>query len=159
MMSNEIWKDVEGYCGKYRISNMGRVMAMWRGNQYTEKNGEPHILKPSIHKQGYLKVALTYKGKRKISFIHRLVAEAFLPNPDNLPQVNHKNEVKDYNMVWVNEDGSIDYNKSNLEWCDAKYNSNYGTRIQRHREMVSKPVIQYTLDGEFCRIRERTDLD
>ena len=136
---NEIWKDIEGYNGRYKISSFGRVMSMWQSNQYKTHIGKPKIVKPAEHRQGYLYVYLTNNGEKTKHYVHRLVAEAFIPNPDNLPQVNHKSEVKTENFV------------ENLEWCDGKYNSNYGTRIERHRELVSKPVIQTTLDGKFVR--------
>ena len=136
-MESEIWKDIEGYDGKYQVSNLGRVRSMWRNNQYKNKIGTPTVLKPSIDSHGYVQVHLTKNGVPKTVLLHRLVAEAFIPNPDNLPQVNHKSEVKTENFV------------ENLEWCDGKYNSNYGTRVDRHRAMVSKPVIQTTMDGEF----------
>lgn len=133
----EIWKDIPGYNGKYQVSNMGKVRAMWRNNQYEEKIGEPHLLKQSEHRQGYLKVYLSLDGESKGYYVHRLVAEAFIPNPDNLPQVNHKSEIKSENFV------------DNLEWCDGKYNSNYGTRPERHGKLVSKPIIQYDLNGNI----------
>ncbi len=139
MMEKEIWKTIEGYDGKYQVSNLGRVRAMWRNNQYQNHIGKPTILKPGKHKQGYLQVYLTLGGKRKTYFIHRLVAEAFIPNPKNLPQVNHKNEMKTDNTV------------ENLEWCDGKYNSNYGTRVERWKLQVAKPIIQTTIDGKFVR--------
>ena len=79
-------------------------------------------------------VQLWNKQKCFQTFVHRLVAQAFIPNPNNLPQVNHKDENPLNNCVWVNEDGSINYDKSNLEWCTAKYNTNYGTCIKRRSE-------------------------
>ena len=135
----EIWKDIEGYNGRYRVSNLGRVMSMWRTNQYKTHIGKPMIMHQGIHRQGYLKVSLTDGSTIKNYFIHRLVAEAFIPNPDNLPQVNHKDEDKSNNRV------------DNLEWCDGKYNSNYGTRAERWRPQVAKPIIQKTLDDKFVR--------
>ena len=136
-MKNEMWKDIEGYNGKYQISNYGRVKCMWRKNQYRDHIGEPFILKPGVHQQGYLKVTLTKEGKPNHCYVHRLVANAFIPNPNNLPQVNHRDEDKTNNCV------------ENLEWCDGKYNSNYGTRVERWRELVFKPVEQYTKDNVF----------
>ena len=117
----EIWKDIEGYEG-YQVSNMGRVRSF--------KYGKVRILKPVANKNGYLKVQLYKNNSLKTIFIHRLVAMAFIPNPNNLPQVNHKDEDKTNNIV------------SNLEWCDAKYNSNYGTARKRMIEKIQKVVIQ-----------------
>ena len=137
---SEIWKDIEGYEGKYRVSNLGNVMVMWRANQYKDHTGKPHLLSPAKHRQGYLTVYLCKDGKRSRKYyVHRLVAEAFIPNPDNLPQVNHKDEDKSNNCI------------ENLEWCDGKYNSNYGTRVERWRPQVVKPIIQKTLDEKFVR--------
>lgn len=139
MMMNEIWRNIEGFDGKYQVSNQGRIRSMWRNNQYKTHIGTPTILKLITHRQGYLYVLLSKDGKQTKHYIHRLVAEAFLPNPNNLPQINHKDENKSNNIV------------DNLEWCDGKYNSNYGTRVERHRAMISKPVIQTTMDGEYVR--------
>lgn len=87
------------------------------GQVYSEKS--QRFLKPSLCHNGYLKVGLHYDGKRKQFRVHRLVAECFIPNPDNLQQVNHIDENKQNNHY------------SNLEWCSNKYNSNYGTGAQR----------------------------
>ena len=123
----EIWKDIKDYEGHYQVSNWGRVKSI--------KFGKEIILKHYKDGRGYLCVRL-YKYNSSIQYkVHRLVAEAFLPNTDNLPQVNHKDEHKDNNIV------------SNLEWCSNEYNNRYGTRIER----TSKPVLQYTLDGEFVK--------
>ena len=137
-MKKEIWKDKKDYEGHYQVSNFGRVKSI--------KFGKEIILKQKI-KDGYYYVGLSKNGIQKMYLVHRLVAEAFLPNPDNLPQVNHKDENKLNNVV------------SNLEWCSAQYNNTYGTRIERVAEKnkkntngkLSKPVLQYTLDGEFVR--------
>lgn len=137
-MTNEIWKDIEGFEGKYQVSSFGRIKSLYQQNQYTIYYKET-IIKPSFHNQGYLKVTLFNRQSKKICFIHRLVAQAFIPNLDNKPEVNHINEIKSDNRV------------ENLEWCDAKYNSNYGTKIERHRKLISKPIIQTTLDGVFIR--------
>lgn len=117
-MDKEIWKDVVGYEGLYQVSNMGRVRSF--------KRGKVRVLKPNTNKRGYLHVVLSKNNSLKTLRIHRLVAQAFLPNPNNLPQVNHKDEDKTNNIV------------TNLEYCDAKYNSNYGTR----NEKISKIILQ-----------------
>lgn len=98
------------------------------------------MLKPKEHKNGYLMVQLWKDGKVKLCLVHRLVAKAFIPNPDNLPCVNHKDEDK-HNNCWLN-----------LEWCDATYNTNYGTRNERvakamtNRKAQSKAVLQINKD-------------
>lgn len=120
----EIWKDIEGYEGKYQISSLGRVKRLGgyyycghRGEQ--KKIIEEKIMKQQIRSKGYLCVSLSDGTKRKTFQVHRLVAQAFIPNPDNLPQVNHKSEITSENFV------------ENLEWCDNKYNCNYGSHGKR----------------------------
>lgn len=118
----EIFKEIEGY-ENYQISNLGNVKSL----NY-KRTGKDKILKPIKDKKGYLMVNLCKQAKSKTYKIHRLVAQAFLPNQNNLPQVNHKDEDKQNNAA------------SNLEWCTNKYNSNYGTRNQR----VGKSNINHT---------------
>ena len=136
-MKKEIWKPIKGYEGLYQVSNFGRVKSL--------KFGKEKILKQSKNKKtGYLHVVLCKNGILKTFRVHRLVAEAFLDNPNNLPCVNHKDENKTNNNV------------DNLEWCNAKYNLNYGNRNKRISEKMtngklSKPVLQYTLDGELVK--------
>lgn len=131
---NEIWKPIKGYEGLYEVSNLGRIKSL----NYNH-TGKEKILKPTKDRYGYLQVTLCKNNIKKQYTVHRLVAEAFIDNPDNLPQVNHKDENKQNNNV------------DNLEWCDAKYNSNYGTGIERRAKSRQIPIIQYTLDGEFVR--------
>lgn len=102
------------------------------------------MLKPGKNTGGYLQIKLCKNGKRKIFTIHRLVAETFIPNPDNLLCINHKDENKENNRV------------ENLEWCTYEYNNNYGTIKQRISKAntngkCSKPVIQFSKSGEFIR--------
>lgn len=113
----EIWKDINGYIGIYQVSNMGNVRSLQR-EEYKCRQGyrvrKGRQLKPGRDKKGYLLVGLRKDGKCKTRRIHRLVAEAFIPNPNNLPQINHKDENKCNNTV------------DNLEWCTPSYNINYG---------------------------------
>lgn len=118
----EEWKSIPGYEGLYEISSYGRVRSLERF--YIRQNvimvHKPEIiLSPVKDGFGYLQVGLHCNGKQKIIKVHRLVAQAFIPNPDNFPQINHKDEDKTNNNV------------DNLEWCTAKYNINYGTRQER----------------------------
>lgn len=109
------WKDIPGYEGLYRISTSGEIYSYPRKGNF----GRNHFLKFRVDKGGYLRVLLSKNSKSKEMLVHRLVAKAFLPNPHNLPEVNHKDENTKNNNV------------SNLEWCTSKYNSNYGTRNKR----------------------------
>ena len=115
-MEKEIWKDIKDYEGIYQISNIGRIKSLDRYCNNRLIKGK--ILSPHLAK-GYLKINLYKNGKSKHFAIHSLVAEAFIPNPNNYPEVNHKDENKENNNV------------DNLEWCDSKYNCNYGTRTER----------------------------
>lgn len=133
---DEIWKDKKDYEGLYQVSNWGRVKSF--------KFGKERILKQFTNNDGYLQVHLCKNGKLKTFLVHRLVAEAFLDNPNNLPQVNHKDENPQNNNV------------ENLEFCSAKYNTNFGTRNKRISDKntngkLSKPVLQFTLDGQFVK--------
>lgn len=118
----EIWKAIPGYEGYYEVSNTGRVKSITR--TIIDKRGITHYIEEKeiyirINNNGYKTVSLSKEGIRKMFLIHRLVAIAFLPNPDNLPIVNHKDENPANNNV------------ENLEWCNYKYNSNYGTSKKR----------------------------
>jgi hypothetical protein len=111
-LEGEIWKDIEGYEGLYEISNMGRVKALpkWGGCIFKKER----LLKTHDNGKQYLYVDLYNDGKRKKDYIHRLVAKAFVDNPNNYPHINHIDENKSNNTY------------SNLEWCTPKYNCNYG---------------------------------
>lgn len=118
MESSEVWKDVPDYEGYYQVSNKGNVRSVDR------VKCDGIRMKGITRKQhadscGYMLVALSKDGKQKHLSVHRLVALAFIPNPDNLPQVNHKDEVRNHNNV------------ENLEWCSIIYNQNYGHRRER----------------------------
>ena len=125
----EEWRPIVGYEGLYEVSNTGQVRSFDRYVKYS--NGRLHlhkgkVLSPIKDRDGYLQVNLCYSGRINSIKIHRLVAQAFIPNSDNLPYVNHKDEVKTNNSV------------DNLEWCDVKYNNNYGSRKDKARDTLIK---------------------
>lgn len=136
MNNVEIWKPIKGYEGLYEVSNLGNVKRLKSDNTRKEK---PLLFDDD---RGYKRVQLYKDGKQKKHRVHRLVAEAFLPNPNNLPQVNHINEIRYDNRV------------ENLEWCTAKYNMNYGNCIPNIKKSLTRPVVQFTLNGEFVKIWE-----
>ena len=151
----EIWRtavyDGELYEGLYKVSNWGRILSL----NY-KRTGKPRLMTPFEVGAGYLQVGLRKNGETNLCYVHRLIAETFLPNPDNLPEVNHKNEDKTNNFVFLNEDGSVDKEKSNLEWKSPKGNCNHGTRNERIFEKTtngkcSKKVLQFSKSGEFIR--------
>lgn len=148
-MSEEIWKPIEGY-DYYEVSNKGRVRSLDREISFstykydTDYVKKGRILKPVISTSGYYTVSLIGNDKsRKVCRIHRLVAQAFIPNPNNYPIINHKNEIRTDNRV------------ENLEWCTPMYNNHYsnvGKKVGeklKNNEVLSKPVIQYDLKGNF----------
>ena len=148
-MNTEIWKDIKGYETYYEVSNIGRVRSVDRMETLSDGRKRLHkgrILKSSKSSCGYLRIVLSKSNEKKNALIHRIVAKAFIPNPDNLPEVNHKDEDKTNNCVFLKKDDSVDLDKSNLEWCDSKYNKNYGSRNIRIGEKNSKPVLQIDIN-------------
>lgn len=130
-MIKECWKPVVGFEGLYEVSDKGRVRSIPRGVGKKPNGG---ILATRLTRCGYVQVHLYKDGKSYFRNVHRLVAQAFIPNPNNLPQVNHKSEVKTENFV------------ENLEWVDAKTNSNFGTRTHRMAKKLEKRVHQFEGD-------------
>lgn len=134
----EIWKDVIGYEGLYLISNNGNVMSLnYHGLGYQR------IIRQSTSCYGYKVVGLSKNGHSSQKFVHRLVAEAFIPNPFGFPQVNHRDEVK------------INNNVDNLEWCTNRYNVNYGTARERMIKKKKKNIVlQYDLSCNLLQTYE-----
>ena len=133
------------YEGLYKVSNLGRILSL----DYNH-TGKPGLMNPFENTNGYLQVELWKNGKPKTCKVHRLVAFTFLPNPEGKPCINHKIEGekgKKINMVFFNEDGSIDKERTSIEWATYKENNDYGTRTER----TSKRVIQLSLTGDFIR--------
>ena len=149
-MENEIWKDIPDYEGLYQVSNYGNVRRLkkWVGNQHINQyiDCAPKQINAYTDSKGYKRVCLTFHNRSKHIRVHRLVAQAFIDNPNNLPEVNHKDENKFNNNV------------NNLEWCTHRYNNLYGTRVQRIREsnILSgkhrKSVVQCDMDGNIIKV-------
>ena len=133
MNDSEVWKDVAGYEGYYKVSNQGDVYSVERRGADGRKYGGS-TLKPAHNGRGYFYVALYKNGTSERKSVHRIVAEAFIPNPNGLPQVNHRDEVKGNNNV------------ENLEWCTSEYNNNHGTRIERVVKTQSKKVMALNVE-------------
>lgn len=116
-LKNEKWKDIDGYDGAYQVSDLGRVRSL--------KFGKTRVLIQQKNRYGYLKVLLWKDGKRKSLTVHRLVAQAFIPNDDDTKiYINHRDECKQNNKV------------SNLEWCTAQYNMTYNDI--HHRRWINR---------------------
>lgn len=133
-LANEQWRDVEGYDGAYQVSDLGRVRS--------RKSGEWRVLSASKNRKGYLHIDLSRDGKRKNASVHRLVAQAFIPNSDeSKTQINHRNEIKSDNRV------------SNLEYCTAQYNVTYNDihHRRRHSQLIRdkiKPLYRQDLSNK-----------
>jgi hypothetical protein len=136
-MEIEEWRTIRGYEGKYEISSLGNVCSLPRDYKYG-KISKRKFLHQSVDR-GYLRVTLFSKGKRKKAQVHRLVAEAFIPNVENKPFINHLDENKRNNIV------------SNLAWCTAKENDNYGNRNLKVSKSVSKAVLQLSMDEKIIK--------
>ena len=149
----EIWKDIEGYEGLYQVSTLSRVKSIARTEEYYvgdvlyRRTKKEKILTQQT-KNEYKRVSLLKGGQAKWHFVHKLVAKAFVPNPHNWPEVNHKDENKANNTP------------SNLEWCSKSYNINYGNRNDKcsnkmkNRKDLSKPVFCPELEQTFPSISE-----
>lgn len=147
----EEWRDIPLYEGIYQISNYGRIKTLSRFTSYKDRygNNSQRLVREKIRRvhdngNGYLFVGLWYNNKTNTEYIHRLVATTFIPNPLNLPQVNHKDENKKNNYV------------SNLEWCTGLYNTNYGTCLQRSNQSYinnnnNRQIDMYDIKGNFLK--------
>lgn len=140
----EIWKKVIDYEENYEISSYGRLKSLDRyvNGRYGLRFAKGKIIKPTVCTNGYLEYALHRDGEKKIVLAHRLVAQHFIPNPNNYPEVNHIDENIQNNRM------------DNLEWLTSKQNANYGTRNQRCKDcnkQYFKPVLQYDLEGNLIK--------
>jgi len=140
-MNKEIWKDIKGLEGRYQVSNKGRIKSF----VCILRNNAIIILKQSKNKKGYPQISLTdSKHKHLTQRVHRLVGKAFIPNPENKPQINHINGIKDDNRL------------ENLEWATNSENQLHANRTGLNKNRIEatvkahrKPVSQYTADGEY----------
>ena len=150
-MPNEVWKDIKGYEGLYQVSSLGRVRSLTHKCSVSGRVSKGRLLKNTKYAQGYLYVHLSNDGKKLHHCIHRLVADAFIPNPNRLPQVNHKDENPLNNTI------------DNLEWCSRSYNINYGSRNKKVSDKLtngnlrSKRTAVYSLDNELLCIYPSTN--
>lgn len=154
-------KAVKGYEGYYEVDQFGRVYSVNRvisvndnGRQY-EKLLKAKQMKQTMHSKGYKTVSLTKDGKTKGMFVHRIVAEAFIPNENDLPMVNHKDEDKTNNFV------------ENLEWCTASYNRTYGSAVEKQAKKLRgkkhteehKAKISMSMKKHFYSYGERKEIN
>lgn len=147
MDNQEIWKPIRGYEGYYEVSNLGNVRSLSENRKKSSNKPACRVLKKALNRfNGYYSVMLCVNGKTKRYYVHRLVAEAFLMNPNNLGVVNHKNENK------------ADNRADNLEWCDIVYNHNYGTgekrrflsaSINKKGKCYPKRILQFSPEGNY----------
>ena len=154
----EIWRTAiyDGiiYEELYKVSNLGRILSLNYRN-----TGKAELMNPVEIENGYLTVGFWKNGEYKMCYVHRLVAQTFLPNSENKPCINHKIEGekgKKINMVFFNEDGTIDKERTTIEWVTREENNNYGTRNERISKTMtngklSKRVIQLSLSGDFIK--------
>ena len=130
-----IWKDIPGYEGLYKVSNTGKIFSV-------VTNRELSVIQK---KDGYTCISLCDKDHNKKQYrIHQLVAKAFIPNPNNLPMINHKNEIKNDNRV------------ENLEWCNNFYNSNYGNRnLILNKKLKGVPKSKEAIEKRRMTMKEK----
>ena len=133
----EIWKDIKDYEGLYKVSNLGRVKSLDIVDRLN-RTFKGKIRKAKFNNRGYEQIALYKNGNQKYFLVHRLVAQAFIPNPDNLPQVNHLDQNNKNN------------NSINLEWCTNNYNAHFGDRIARCGIKHRKAITAYKGDAKLC---------
>lgn len=138
----EEWRRIRDF-PDYQVSNLGRVKSLSRDYKYGSHND---MILSTNDRRGYRGVVLYANGVRHHKAVHRLVAEAFIPNPDGLPCVNHKDENRTNNRA------------DNLEWCSYEYNSRYGSARSKISKRVSRKVEQYTKTGELIRVWESMTL-
>lgn len=128
MEEKEVWKPIKNYVGLYEVSNMGNVKSLGNGKSCNKNYSKERILKLTKNKLGYLYVSLYKDGVKKSCRVHRLVAIAFIPNPQGYKEINHRDENKGNNCV------------ENLEWCSRSYNNTYNNKAKKIGEKVSEKL-------------------
>lgn len=145
----ELWRDIPGFEGRYQASNYGRIRSLDYTMRYKNSDilayRKGKVLSAKTDKYGYFEVTLSVNKRRYCRKVHQLVGLTFIPNPNNYPVINHINENKKDNTVWVNSDGSINLDKTNLEWCTLRYNTQ---EYHKRRTLI----YQYDLDGNLIKI-------
>lgn len=142
-MDKEVWKDIKGYEGRYQVSNLGRVKSLPIDEKFC-KRPEEIILTPFLCGSGYYEVTLYYQKRRKPKLIHRLVAETFIPNPDDKKEVNHKDGNK------LNNDAS------NLEWVTPSENQQHSRKVLKSQSHKCKVICVETGES-FDSIKDASD--
>lgn len=143
----EVWKDISDYEGLYQVSNLGNVRSL---DRIVKRATSPDymlkgkILKPIDNGRGYKMVCFCRDGIVKREYVHRIVAKTFIPNPHNLPEINHRDENTNNNRA------------DNLEWCDRKSNVNYGNRANKYGVSRGKPVVCIETGIVYHGVREAT---
>ena len=137
----EVWKPIEGYEGLYEVSSLGQIKRFYKGDFYT-KGSYSKILKPCLDKKGYARISLYNSNHiRKDYKIHRLVALTFIPNPNNLPQVNHKNNIKNQNNV-ENLEWITNLNNMRHAWKNGFKNNNHLNGEKSHFTKISEELVR-----------------
>lgn len=138
----EVWKDIAGYEGLYEVSNLGRVRSLDRyvpHRTFGKKFCKGHVMATHINNAGYVTVNLCKHNRYTSYDIHRLVAIAFMENPEGLPEVNHIDENKQNNCI------------ENLEWVTKQQNESHGTKRMRSSEKIKRRIVQYNTDGQIIK--------
>ena len=171
-MNEEIWKPIKGLEGFYEVSNFARVKSLTRMVKRSHTvyyNVKGCMMKPYTDNRGYKTIILVdAQGKIHRCKVHRLVAEAFIPNPEHKPYIDHKDGNTANNHVYLNTDGSVDYDRTNIRWCTQKENLNnprtkklmsvsQKRAFKNGKEKHYKEVHKYTMDGYYVETFKSVD--
>ena len=146
IIEDEKWKDIKGYEGLYQVSNKARIKSL-----YNYKRNGTNILKPKI-KHGYYQIGLRKNKIRKWHQLHRLIAEAFIPDKSNFKSMPYEDRSKinlDDLVINHKDENKLNNDINNLEWCTTSYNNMYGKRMEIVKSKNSKAVIKYNINNQF----------